>query len=226
MLKKFRCIINITLFKLDGSIVLDVFINDVKLNVKVFPSDSIRADNLDDYVKAKPIAKHIGVEVFTDAKSDTLIFESEKYGNTEYPLEGNSKIINNNLYIQFSVFEGLTKGSMKQEEYSAIYLYTGDYERTDLPNSVEECYVMLDEYLTEEEISLIKNMTQDELEMERYTLGVWIRDNWLYPRHSKLPVLFDEYGIWSKDKMAKTILEGYYKYLNGLPCSLEDLMNE
>lgn len=96
--------------------------------------------------------------------------------------------------------------------------------QADLPETMEECYAMLDEILSPDEIEYLKNATDEDLALQHVELGLWIRNNWLYPTQSRLARLLFDHGISDIDSMSALILRGYVAYLNGQPCSLKDLM--
>lgn len=215
-------------FNDDGSIKIDVYVNDELMDVKIFLDEEksmlAQSNNYSDFVQAGPIADFLGIECVV--KGDRIELISQKYGDNDYSYETYVKYIDNELYVVFALFRMHTHGSLKQNDYSSMYLYTGDFERTDLPETLEECYAMLDEVLSDEDIEYLKNMQQRDLVVLHFGLGMWIRNEWLYPNQSKLSELLYEKGIYHVDNMSVLIIEGYVRYLNNEPCSLEDLLKE
>ncbi len=53
---------------------------------------------------------------------------------------------------------------------------------TRIPKTNRECYDLLDEMLSEEDKQTIVDRGIVEL---HFTLGLWIRNNWLYPQSSE-----------------------------------------
>ena len=92
-----------------------------------------------------------------------------------------------------------------------------DFTRTDIPATLEECYAALDTLLDEATKEDIKTSSGDELIGNyHFGLGMWIRNNWIYPAADKIAKVFLDAGIDHPDDMSSIILEGYRSYLNGL----------
>ena len=53
---------------------------------------------------------------------------------------------------------------------------------TNVPKTNRECYALLDEMLSEEDKQAI---VEKEIVELHFTLGLWIRNNWLYPQSSE-----------------------------------------
>jgi len=201
---------------------IDVYINNDLIDAVVYKNPEY-SDNLHDFVLAKPIFEYLSITYYFGEDSG-ITLTSDKYGTTGTPEVSDMRVIDDELYIMFSLLNAHTKGSLKQEDSSAVYLYTCDFKRDDLPATLEECYKMLDEELDSEDIEFIKYSTEtDRIDMH-FGLGMWIRNEWLYPTQSKLTSLLYESGVMHTDDMSAIIIEGYYRYLNGEQCSLEDLI--
>ena len=97
-------------------------------------------------------------------------------------------------------------------------------EETMIPKTKEECFALLDKALSEEEKQhLIED--EDASINVHFSLGMWIRNNWIYPMSEddlkKLMMQFeepeDQFGIsfmlFDPDMASGTIIEGYQKYL-------------
>jgi Leucine-rich repeat (LRR) protein len=54
-----------------------------------------------------------------------------------------------------------------------------------IPGNMEECFKELDRVLGPEEKAEIKNMSPDDLALLHFNLGLWIRNNWIYPKNSR-----------------------------------------
>lgn len=52
-----------------------------------------------------------------------------------------------------------------------------------LPKTKEGCFAMLDEMLRDEDKQSIKEM-EDTIDLH-FTLGMWIRNNWIYPQNQE-----------------------------------------
>jgi len=83
-----------------------------------------------------------------------------------------------------------------------------------IPTSLTECFKQLDLLLLPEDIETIKNSELDDLGLYHFGLGLWIRNNWIYPNDSELGKVFISAGFRHPDYMSQYIIEGYYNYLN------------
>ena len=85
-----------------------------------------------------------------------------------------------------------------------------------LPSNKKECFAQLDEMLSEADKKAIVE-TEDLFEFH-FTLGLWIRNNWLYDRSEEnLESLSKAFGIdvpyFAADDLSSEILEAYQKHL-------------
>ena len=90
-----------------------------------------------------------------------------------------------------------------------------------IPKTKEECFTILDEMLTEEDKPSIVEM-EDTIELH-FTLGMWIRNNWIYPQNQeeveKLLRQFDDSGdedmplFIHPDDYSSAILDAYQEHL-------------
>ena len=89
------------------------------------------------------------------------------------------------------------------------------------PKTKEECFALLDEMLSEEDKKAL--MENDDLFDYHFTLGLWIRNNWIYPLNRIDEKTFMEMFVEDKrsllfihpDSMSSVIIEKYVEYLNG-----------
>ncbi len=91
------------------------------------------------------------------------------------------------------------------------------------PKTKEECFAQLDEMLSEEDKKAL--MENEDLFDYHFTLGLWIRNNWIYPMgdeelQSLMKQFVDEdkdspFGFMfiHPDQMSSTIIEKYVEYL-------------
>ena len=84
-----------------------------------------------------------------------------------------------------------------------------------IPRINRECYALLDEMLSEEEMQTIVEKGTAEL---HFTLGLWIRNNWLYPQSSEetknlLKTFSKEPQFYHPDDCSSIILDAYRKHL-------------
>ena len=90
-----------------------------------------------------------------------------------------------------------------------------------IPKTKEECFVILDEMLSADDKAQIAEM-EDTIELH-FSLGMWIRNNWIYPQSQeeveKLLRQFDDSGdedmplFIHPDDYSSTILDAYQEYL-------------
>ena len=84
------------------------------------------------------------------------------------------------------------------------------------PKTKKECFAQLDEMLSETDKKAIAE-AKDIIEFH-FTLGLWIRNNWLYDRREEeLESLSKAFGIdepyFEADDLSSAILEAYQKHL-------------
>ena len=92
-----------------------------------------------------------------------------------------------------------------------------DYEKN-IPATMSDCYKALDQLLDtnqKEDIKKIENM--DGLYVYHFSLGLWIRNNWIYPTDDRIARVFLDLGFFHPDDMSQEIIRGYYYYLNNIP---------
>ena len=83
-----------------------------------------------------------------------------------------------------------------------------------IPKTNRECYALLDEMLSEEEKqAIIKGIYE-----LHFTLGLWIRNNWIYPQSQEeteklLKTFSKEPQFYHPDDCSSIILEAYKKHL-------------
>lgn len=86
-----------------------------------------------------------------------------------------------------------------------------------IPKTKEECFAQLDAMLSDED----KKAIMEDVFDCHFTLGLWIRNNWLYPLNEEDEMLF--LGMFKENKMellhihpdsvSSIIIEKYVKYL-------------
>ena len=85
-----------------------------------------------------------------------------------------------------------------------------------IPLTKEQCIALLDEMLSEADKKAIVE-AEDLLEFH-FTLGLWIRNNWLYDRsEEELESLSKAFSVdmpfFEADELSSAILEAYKKHL-------------
>ena len=93
-----------------------------------------------------------------------------------------------------------------------------------IPKTKEECFALLDKELSEEDRHyLIED--EDAAVDVHFSLGMWIRNNWIYPLNDEeLKNLMQQFAepddklglsllCYSADRASTTIIESYVEYL-------------
>ena len=84
------------------------------------------------------------------------------------------------------------------------------------PKTKKECFALLNEMLSDEDKRAIVGM-EDVFQLH-FTLGLWIRNNWLYPQsEEEREALLKDFGqdamFCHPDDDSMVILDAYQKYL-------------
>ena len=83
-----------------------------------------------------------------------------------------------------------------------------------IPKTLEECCVELDKKLSQELKDQLKTYSEYDLWRYHMGLGLWIRNNWLYPcMNSRIYRLFEDNGCDFVDYMSAIIIKNYRNYL-------------
>ena len=105
-------------------------------------------------------------------------------------------------FLLFQVAGGITEVSEEHPDLS-------------IPNSLSECFEQLSLFLTSEDIEELRNSEFEELYQYHFGLGLWIRNNWIYPApDSRLMKMFFSAGFRHPDSISSFIVEAYHYYLN------------
>lgn len=92
-----------------------------------------------------------------------------------------------------------------------------------VPETLEECFVELEKFLSEEELEGFKATKEDDLVgCCHFGLGMWIRNNWGLWHDSPLVRYFKGIGVDHPDDMSAIILTSFHRYLNGKEIKLEE----
>jgi hypothetical protein len=134
-------------------------------------------------------------------------------------------IINNEYYIRISMVRYLINGSLTNNEEKVI-LYTNDYERQDIPSTLNDCYLILNTQLNSDVNEDIKSSSINELIKYHMGLGMWIRNNWIRQTNNRITKLLYDNGLRHPDDMSQLIIIGYHYYLNGVNKTIQELKNE
>jgi hypothetical protein len=200
---------------------------------------------LGSYVKLTSIFNLLGAEVKIDGNVIDVveknigrvqfIYENPKNIVMKYfrhAIQGNEKpkftensiiIIDNEFYIEISKVRYLIDGYLNDSENS-VTLYTKDYERLDIPLTLNDCYLALDSLLNTETKENIKKGS--DLAEHHMSLGLWIRNKWVRQSRNRIKKLFSDHRIAEPDYISGIIITGYHYYLNNINKTIEELINE
>lgn len=86
-----------------------------------------------------------------------------------------------------------------------------------IPKTKKECFALLNEMLSEEDKQAIIKSEDVDIDFH-FSLGLWIRNNWLYPQSQEnLKILLKDFGeeglYFHHDDLSSVILKAYRKYL-------------
>ena len=98
------------------------------------------------------------------------------------------------------------------------------YNATHIPFAKKDAYAKLDALLSEEDKEALK--TGDAFEFH-FTLGMWIRNNWIYEQEEEyvklLAELFgDASPFLEPDDLSDRIIKSYQRHLRGLKKKMQD----
>jgi len=89
------------------------------------------------------------------------------------------------------------------------------------PRNVDQAIKLLKVKLTDGEIDEIKVKQESQMVGYHYSIGLWIRNNWLC-KESPLKIYFNQQGIYERDTMSGIILVSLWRSLHGLPAKVEE----
>ena len=98
------------------------------------------------------------------------------------------------------------------------YLKNMENKTIVIPKTKKECFVLLDKMLSEEDK---KEMVKGDAIDFHFSLGMWIRNNWIYEQDEEdvklLAELFgDDSLFFQADELSGKIIESYLRHLRGL----------
>jgi len=216
---------------------VSAYINDKKIDTPVYYNTSF-GNTRNFFVELRTVFDTLGFDVEFIAPNIIIVKNNGEqyemfrakasYGNGyevsyEYGLD-DCYIVDGKTYISFTKIRYMIDGSLKQTDENNMYLYTKDFDRKEIPNDLIEAYKYFDENLSDEDIEYIKNGSVNDLASLHFSLGLWIRNNWIYPFENKIAKVFTDKGIDNPDNISGFIIYGYKLYLNELPCEIDALM--
>jgi hypothetical protein len=105
-----------------------------------------------------------------------------------------------------------------------IYAQNNQINEQNIPTTLNECYIALNNLLSDEIKQDIKLSSVNDLIKYHMNLGMWIRNNWI--RRGSIGTLFLQNGPRHMDDISQAIIIGYHYYLNGIEKTVEELLNE
>ena len=121
-----------------------------------------------------------------------------------------------NTYHEHVIYGGCCI-SDDDPEWACSKCGTQIYRIPRIPKTKKEAFALLDEMLNDEEKQAIVNAESIEL---HFSLGLWIRNNWLYPQsQEEIEKLLNLFGknhpvfVPHPDDESSIIVEAYQKYL-------------
>lgn len=88
----------------------------------------------------------------------------------------------------------------------------------DIPKTKKECFALLDEMLSEEDKKEIAKRDSCEY---HFSLGMWIRNNWIYEQDEEnIKLLAEIFGVdpylFHPDDLSDRIIVSYQRHLRGM----------
>lgn len=98
--------------------------------------------------------------------------------------------------------------------------------RSQIPGDVREAVHQLRVTQGPDVLSAIKsaNTREDLIDLTHFSLGLWIRNEWIYPEESPLREFFVAHGVEHGDDMSGIVIEVLHAELNGRAWDLQELI--
>lgn len=216
------------------------YINEIPIDSPVYINTDFYIDHdiIYNYVELRPAFESMGADVSYEApniinihhkdfeytfEADIVVWDGKQAEYTPHYSDG-CIIVEGKTYIPFIMIRVACDGTVKPEE--GMVIYTEDYIVQKIPKTLGEAYKYLNENLKSEDIEFIKNATDEEMLSMHFGLGLWIRNNWIYPSTEAIAKVFLDKSINMPDTMSGYILDGYKMYLNGEPCEIDDIIKK
>ncbi|MDR0811790.1 MAG: hypothetical protein LBN23_05935 [Paludibacter sp.] len=98
-----------------------------------------------------------------------------------------------------------------------------DINKFPIPKNLEECFVILDKTMSDNENFLIKTLQEDSISYnENFEYGADFFLTWKLTEGSKLTKYFNKKGLFGFFEIYETILISYHRYLNGQDINLNE----
>ena len=82
-----------------------------------------------------------------------------------------------------------------------------------VPKNLEECFVVLEERLSEVQLEAFKQLKSEEVSGCHFGIGMWMRNTWGLWHESDLAKDLNQRGVSHPDEMSGYILNEFHKYL-------------
>lgn len=210
----------------------DVYVNDEKVEAKVYEYIVLRHENgftSQSLVELNAVAKSVDSKAVPAKDGKCFSYKGGRFDGLkvgEGPVNNNEDVHGFGAHYTETIYEGepllpaynlsrMLRGSLTEKE-GGLYFYTTDYVRTDIPNTLAECYEYFDRVLSAEDKALLMGMKRDEVVGEfHFGWGTGIRNEFLRPTGSRLAIFFGKKGIEHYDDMSSYIMVGYWDHLHG-----------
>ena len=83
-----------------------------------------------------------------------------------------------------------------------------------LYKEIEKIFQIIEEHFTAEDLEEFRNEKICDLYLYHFGLGIWIRENLLYPKENILYSLFSENGVKQADEMSSLIITLFHYYVS------------
>ena len=83
-----------------------------------------------------------------------------------------------------------------------------------LYDEIEKIFPRMEKLLSEKDLTAFRNTSIPNLCAYHFDMGMWIRNNLLYPRESALRKLFIDNGIDDPDEMSSIIIRLFHFYVS------------
>lgn len=99
-----------------------------------------------------------------------------------------------------------------------------------LPSNLYECLKLLEDILPSSQLKAYKETDRDSLIQYHFTLGLMIRNRWLYPGDAPLKAAFEDAGVFvHPDEISTALIEAVWVILNEgdlSPTNLEEILRK
>ena len=94
-----------------------------------------------------------------------------------------------------------------------------------IPSDIYDAIKELDKMLTPEFKAYFRSTPMDRLFEFHFGIGLWMRNYWGLWANSRLYKYFESMGLFHPDDISSTILQCYWRHLNGAELCLQELVS-